>query len=493
MANKIWRMIYYLFAALLSLFIVTSCGSSGSTVIVQSAPISSHKPDTSMASNPSSASFQALTIGENQPIHSLDPLFIKNASEMRAVQLYAEGLVRFDKKGQIIPAMASHWTVSNNHQKYRFILRHKLFYQDSDVFSNGRGRRLTAKDIKKDFERMAKLDVPSHAAHLFMNIRGFEPYFQEQHHVFRRSEQQYKGINGIHVPNDSTVIFLLAHPDAQFLQKLASPYAVIYAPESVKSKNFQAVGTGPFKFFQKRSDSLYIFGRFDNYHGQDQPTLNRVDIVTSSHPMVLLRAMNHGNIDLIPALGPQQMQAAIGNDGKLKESLTNKFRLLKPTDRVATYELEYNSGADLSEEAVAAALSKVQGTSFFSNFPSNAVQLHWSLPNAGSSAPADSLLSNYTSDPFIHSFYTALAKRLSDKGILFKMKQTRVINRNLALHTWRKIPPYEPLQNGSNDTLAALNIKIWALAGKNINNLSFNKFPWWINLRNVTIAPTDSY
>jgi hypothetical protein len=202
--------------------------------------------------------------------------------------------------------------------------------------------------------------------------------------------------------------------------------------------------------------------------------------------------MNRGDIDLIRALGPQQMQAVIGNAGKLKEVLVDRFQLLNSAERTATYKLEYNPGADLSKKAVAHLLNAVKKTSFFSNLPPNAVQLHWSISEKGSSVSVDSVSSSFAGDPFIRSFYTVLAKKLGEQGITFKMEQTRVVNRNIALHTRRMIAPHEGFaSDSSNDTLAILNVKIWALAEKNIDNLSFNKFSWWIDLRNVTVASTE--
>jgi len=203
---------YFLWVILPLLFIVSCSTGKNSVITVNTPTVSSEEPDTltdhttGVSAGPA---FQSLTIGENQPIYSLDPLFATTLSEMRAIQLVYEGLVRFDKQGKITPTVAKTWTVSDQNRHFSFALKGDVYYQDSPVFSSGRGRQLKASDIKKDFERMARADVPSHAAELFMNIRGFEPYYQEQHHVYRSSERQLHGISGIEVPNDSTIVFIL--------------------------------------------------------------------------------------------------------------------------------------------------------------------------------------------------------------------------------------------------------------------------------------------
>lgn len=154
------------------------------------APTVSSKPDTTLSETEpqtTGTTFQAITIGENQPIYSLDPLFATTQSEMRAIQLVYEGLVRFNSRGKIVPAIAKNWTISNNHTRFSFILKDDVYYQNSSVFASGRGRKLKPGDIKKVFKRMASAGVPPRAAKLFMNIRGFEPYFKEQHNIYRSS------------------------------------------------------------------------------------------------------------------------------------------------------------------------------------------------------------------------------------------------------------------------------------------------------------------
>lgn len=488
--------VYYLLLAVLPMAVLVSCSSSKNSVItVQGPTVSSETPDTltnNEVTEPAGSAFQALTIGENQPIHSLDPLFAITFSEMQAIQLVYEGLVRFDNRGKIVPAIAESWTVDDHHRRYQFNLKDDVFYQNSSIFSSGRGRKLRAGDIKKDFERMARADVPAYAAHLFMNIRGFEPYFQEQHHIFRQSERQFHGVSGIKVPNDSTIVFTLVQSDRQFLQKLASPYAVIYPPGAARGDQFKAVGTGPFKFAARRADSLYIFARAKNYHENNQPKLNRVNIITSSHSRVLLKLMKQGYINLIPALDPQQMADVSQADSETKPSFSQEFHLLKPAGRTASFRMKYNSNAIQPEDAVVNALSPLLGMSFFSGPPPNSVHLQWSFPEISSSSPADTLSSNYTEDPFIRAFYTMLKTKLGKQNISFTMKQTRAVNRTIPFYTYRVMPPYgEFHQAGRKDqTLAKFEVNIWALTRKNVNNIGFNRYPWWINLRPVTVTST---
>ncbi len=489
------RSIIYLLTALMPMLLMIACSSSKNSVVMVNAPtVSSSKPDTLSKSKTTGGTFQSVTIWENQPIYTLDPLFVTNVSEMRVIQLVYEGLVRFNSQGKVVPAIAKKWTISNQHRQFTFILKQNLFYQDNSIFASGRGRQLKPEDIKKDFERMAHANIPPRAAELFMDIRGFEPYFQEQHKVYRPSERQFNGISGIKIKNDSTIVFSLVNPDDHFLQKLASPYAVIYPPKAANSGNFKNVGTGPFKLAQRRSDSLYIFARFANYHEKNQPKLNLVDVVSSSNKKVFGQAMKRGSVDLVPELGPRQLEDLVENNGSLKPSASQKYQLLKPTGRSAKYKLQYNSGADLSEKVVTHILNSIQGEDFFPDLPANFVKFQWLISGTNASAASDSLSSNYADDPFIRSFYSTLSKKLENRSVTFKMKKTRVPNRTIALQTSLMMAPYGQfsLTNNSDKTLGAFTMKIWSLVGNDVHNLSFNVYPWWINLRNVTVSISHS-
>jgi MarR-like DNA-binding transcriptional regulator SgrR of sgrS sRNA len=317
-----------------------------------------------------------------------------------------------------------------------------------------------------------------------MNIKGFEPYYQEQHKVFRAAARQLQGIRGIKVTRDSTIVFTLIQPDDHFLRKLASPYAVIYPPKAAKAKSFTAVGAGPFTLAQKRSDSLYIFGRFSNYQG-DKPLLNRVNVVTRSNPAALLKAMNRGAVDLIPELGPKQQKKISNANGGLKKAFAAKFRLLNYPKSVR-YELLYNAGAKQPEKEVAGTLNLVLGSMKYQ--VENQTQMASTLQH-----PVDSLSMTYSSNPFVRSIYAELSRRLAQHGVSFHMSQSRVVNRNIALSMRRQMQFTKNASGGqSNNILAAFVVTPKALAAKNVHHFTLNEFPWWFYLDDVTVSSNQN-
>lgn len=477
--------------AALGLFVISSCNSSSNTIVIEEAPTGAN--DTLQQQQRQAAGpFKQLAIGENQPIRSLDPLYVENASGMRAVQLVYEGLVRYNAGGEIVPAIASEWAVSNNHTTYRFTLHDSLFYHDSSVFPNGRGRRLVAGDVKWAFERMAKDHIPNLAAHLFMNIRGFEPYFQEQHRALLPSDRRLDGISGIEVPNDSTVVFHLVEPDKLFVQKLAFPYAVVYPREAVTGSGFRAVGTGPYTYSQQRSDSLYIFAKYQDYRVPGQPRIDRIDIITRTSETALLNSMSKGNIQLIPELGPRQMAMAIDTtSGQLKSDLTDQYTLYSEKG-VSGYFIRYNSGADLPRNSVENALAAARNGQYFPDLHSSHYNVMWSLSPSGNTR-ADSLAATFTQDPFVRTFYHRLSRRLAAGNIGFAMRESRVPTRNIPLYSEAYLPYYNfPMSMTPQNTLITISIHSQALSRDAIENLEFNKLSWWFNMRDVNLNVTNS-
>src|SRR5699024_3352992 len=95
-----------LFALRILMIAAVSC-KQPETIVVDRNPKTAAPSDTSdTVQTRARGEFQQLAIGENQPIHSLDPLLASNLAEMHAIQLVYEGLVRLNSSEEVIPAVA---------------------------------------------------------------------------------------------------------------------------------------------------------------------------------------------------------------------------------------------------------------------------------------------------------------------------------------------------------------------------------------------------
>lgn len=488
-----------LFLFLTITLLVFSC-KQPETVIVVDDPTSAITQDSTRQDSVEIATdFQKLVMGEYSSIGSLDPLLANNATEMRAVQLVYEGLVRLNEHGEVVPGIAKNWAISNDSLRYEFHLRPDVFYHNSDVFSTGTGRRLTSVDVKFVFEQMAKAGVPPRAAHLFMNIHGFDSYFQEQHFVYNPKFRQLKSITGIQTPNDTTVVFELVKKDSLFLKKLATPLAVIYPKEAVNDSDdsFTAVGTGPFVFSQKTADSTYIFSKFDNYYAADEIKLDRIDMVINPSEMELFKALSIDKIQLLPQLGPQIMSEIFIESGQLLPSYEEQYELRRPGG-TTEYVLRYNPHSNLPESTAIkiAEFIKTDTGSYFWQMPANLLMTESytdsSLSFSKTNAETQQIFTVFSADPFIRTFLGNLSKKLTPYEITLRMMNIRAPSKSTGLLFTHDFPLIPDAQWDDYKKLFSFEVGHVALQQSVIEGLSFNQYPWWIEMRGVSVRENDN-
>lgn len=501
--KKIFPIHFYISCAIILIMVLFGC-KGPETTIVRQAPTPA-TPDTAAQQTPEtsteSAAFRQINIGENSPIATLDPLFADNASTMRAVQLVFEGLVRYDENGNIVSGLADDWEVSDDSLTYTFSLRDNLYYHDSDAFSSGIGRRVFARDVISAFERMARLVVPDAAAQLFMNIKGFEPYYREQHQVYNPSLRVLDGIAGIQAPDNSTVVFQLANKDPHFLQKLASPYAVIYPREAIAGNDptqFKAVGAGPFTLSQQRGDSVYVFSKFDEYYNSEQPVVNRVDVLVKNREADLFRSFAGGDLHILPELSLQTMAGVLDDSGELNPNYRNQFSLLKPGGKTE-YRLRYNANADPGERRARLAATLFDSTDTFDGIASS-LELFQFRSFAGEWADsvaigsADTLNISNKRDPVARELMLKLRDKLQQQGATLRVYDIYTPTRNTGLYTTSHLSflPDRGFESDDSSVLVEFSVPHMTLYRNEVSELSMNRWPWWLDLRSTTVIDSDN-
>lgn len=491
-------------ALLISAVFLFSC-KQPETIVVEDEPVAASRQTDSSgvdSAQATSADFSQLNIGEIDRIPTLDPLFAENTATMRTIQLVFEGLVRYNENSSIVPAAARSWSVGSDSLTYRFSLRTDLFYHDSSVFGTGTGRKLIARDVKFAFQRMAENSVPPRAAKLFMNIKGFEPYYREQHQVFFPPDRRLGGVEGIRVPNDSTVIFNLREPDSRFLNKLATPYAVIYPREALGSNppgTFSPVGTGPFRFSQRRGDSLYIFGRFDNYHREEIPRLNRIDVATFSNETDLFKSLAREDIHFIPEMGPHTVTGTLDSTGSLKSSYSDQFNIIR-SGASLHYALYFNRGSGIAPSSMRHLVRLFRADQPFQGLPGINIEYPYTGRDSlslgdttGTAGLLQSVQSTYTREPYFQRFLQHLSVSLDKEGITFKILPLRVPIDDTEIFTGKHFSlfPGDSL-NPKNNMAVRWNVPHIGIYRNRVEQLSFNDYAWWIDLRNLVVLESSN-
>ena len=199
-----------------------------------------------------------------------------------------EGLVRLDESGEIVPALAESWEVSDDGLTWTFQVREGVKFHD--------GSDLTLDDIVAKFERAQ--DPDSGHTH----------------------PEYYEAIESV-TGEGNTVTFTLAEPSSSLLYNLARPDSIIYPAGSAETQRSQPVGTGPFRFADYLEGSEVRLEKFEDYYMDGVPYLDAVTFRIIPDPNTRFAALRSGDLDLIgTSLPPEQfLQAQDDPDLKAAE------------------------------------------------------------------------------------------------------------------------------------------------------------------------------
>jgi peptide/nickel transport system substrate-binding protein len=209
-----------------------------------------------------------LTIALAAEPSGLDPTTNPSAAIKRVVHHnLLESLLKVDRTGGVVPALAKSYQVSKDGKEYSFTLYPGIKFHD--------GKPCTAEDVKYSFERL--LD-PKTAA----------PY-----------RMYYESIESIQVVDPLTVRFKMKKVDSNFLFNVARGDAVIVPRQGIDRLKSAPIGTGPFKLAEwKRGDSVTMV-RNPDYYRKGIPYLDRVVFKFIPDPSAQLAALRAGDVDVI--------------------------------------------------------------------------------------------------------------------------------------------------------------------------------------------------
>lgn len=453
------------------------CASSGETIVITEAPTTPVLSNTNAGNNTDEEvdDFLQVNIGENNPINSLDPLFAYSTSELRATSLIYEGLTRINEDNVIEGAIASSWGISEDSTIYIFNLRTDIYYQDSDIFGSGFGRKVVPQDIEFAFNRMTNIEVPSHTARRFINVLGLEPMFLEKHLVLNPAERVLTRINGIEIVNDSTISFSLTAPDPLFLYKLAQPSAAIYPRESLQDGQFinRPVGSGPFSYIRNENEGHIILAKNKDY--RNPVDVSRVDIFSGLSQSELYRSFARQDIDMIPELAPSLSATVLDDDNNLLPSFTDMYSVA-PSTAELVYNIYFNEKSQYSKSALMRIASEPgvfesDNRYTFGFAPDNDTNFEFNT------FPV--LYTTFTEDPFVLSAYGRLAAALNNYDSDIQLTDIKVPFPQVALYA-------SDFPHENAVPIISFSTKVFALHHNYLQGFKLNNETWWINLDEVT-------
>ena len=191
-----------------------------------------------------------------------------------------EGLTRIGPNGEVEPALAESWTVSDDGKVYTFKLHTGVKFHDGTDFD--------AEDVKFSLDRARSDDSVNAQKGLFA------------------------AIDTVEVVDPATVKVTLKHPQGSFLYNMGWGDAVMVAPESAATNKEKPVGTGPFRFRNWAKGSAITLVRSDGYWGEPV-FLDKAEFRIIPDAAAQVPALLSGDVQAFPFFPPDAVSQVEGN------------------------------------------------------------------------------------------------------------------------------------------------------------------------------------
>ena len=244
-----------------------------------------------------------ITVGIAQDLdESLDPHKAVAAGTKEVMFNVFEGLMKPTSTGDLIPAVAEDYTVSDDRMTYTFTLREGVKFHN--------GETVTAEDVKYSIDRCADTSEGDPLVEAFSVIQAVE------------------------ILDERTVAITISEPSNEFISYMTT--AIL--PADYDQQDTAPVGTGPFKFVSRTAQDSIVLEKFDEYWGTPA-YLDKVTYKIIENADSIMMSLQSGAIDMFAHLTSTQV-AQLGDDFYVEEGTMNLVQALslnnaeKPFDDV---------------------------------------------------------------------------------------------------------------------------------------------------------------
>ena len=255
------------------------------------------------AAQPAETRANEITVGIAQDLdESLDPHKVVAAGTKEVMFNVFEGLMKPTPEGDLIPAVAEKYEISDDQLTYTFTIRDGIKFHNGDP--------VTAEDVGESLARCKNGGDGIFEVEAFSNIQHME------------------------TADSRSISITLGEPDSEFLSYLTA--AVL--PAGYDGQDTAPVGTGPFKFVSRAAQDNIVLERFDDYWGE-KAYLDKVTYKIIENADSILMSLQSGAVDLFAHLTSTQV-AQLGDEFNIEEGTMNLVQAMylnnaeKPFDDV---------------------------------------------------------------------------------------------------------------------------------------------------------------
>lgn len=464
----------------LLLLFAAACSQTETTIVRTPAIVPSVVADedaSELVARPSSS----LRVAELTGVESFDPLIARTSADFRKIQLVYEGLTRLDASGTPVPALASQIDITADSLTYTIRLRDNAFFHNDPSFSNGIGRKVNANDVIAAFERMTRRDVPETAARLFESqIVGLDLRNRENRDVYVPALRQSTDIVGIERVDSRTVRFTLNQPDRWFLHRLASPLAVIYAPESIPVMGQRPVGSGPYRYQSSSGDTLVTFLLNSAHPDTADFRIRRVDVRRVASETRAYRSLMLREVDVIAESGPV---LAIGIRDLNPEAVT--VTAFRHPDRVAMRWNPENIDG-LTQTQSAAWFKSVWSDSLSREFSASGYDVTYAASSVSRPSNPTSAF-KLTAHPHEDQISRRMVLHLRKAGTV-DLLQGHAVSRDVTFYSTAIVRQIDGQDIASIHDLVRFDIRGYRLSHPAVAGFDAAPHSWWFDVRGVTLT-----
>ncbi len=228
---------------------------------------------------------QVARVAQSLAHTSLAPAQATGLADQSVLRALFEGLVGFDREFQLVPELATEWSVSDDATEFAFQLREDVVFHD--------GSPLTAAGVAEYF--LWVMD-PDNALSAF-------------------GRNALAGVASVEATGPLELRITLERPNGAFLFNLALSSTYVVSPEALgEGMPRNPVGTGPFRFVEWQDGEYVVLERNDAYWGEPA-NVEGIRFVVVNNAATRVAMLEAGEADWIEDVPPplvDSIEAASG-------------------------------------------------------------------------------------------------------------------------------------------------------------------------------------
>lgn len=225
-----------------------------------------------LACGPAPAPESRITIMQLEAPLTMDPSDHTASFTMDVLDPMYECLMRFDQNLDVVPSLATKWSVDSSGTRWTLELRKGVRFHDGTPFN--------AQAVVDSFNRLLDPDRGLAAASRVRSI-----------------------VKRVTATGPDRVVFTLGTSYASFLRVLAVTPMVSPLAERQGKLSRQAVGTGPYKFVEWKTGEYVLEERNEQYWGP-RPAVKQLKWIWTSEPALINMSVLAGAADIVNPLPP---------------------------------------------------------------------------------------------------------------------------------------------------------------------------------------------